>query len=79
MGLIPRLMWWSRPEYFQVDGIPLLHGRTFVEQDDATAPRVVLVNQEFVHRFLQDHDPIGTQIQLDITALHLPGARSSAS
>jgi putative ABC transport system permease protein len=55
------------PEYFRVAGIPLLRGRTLVEQDDATAPRVVLVNQEFVHRFLQDHDPIGTQIQLDIT------------
>jgi putative ABC transport system permease protein len=34
--------------------------------DDATAPRVVLVNQEFVHKYFQDHDPVGKQIQLDI-------------
>jgi putative ABC transport system permease protein len=55
------------PAYFHVAGIPLLRGRALLEQDDATAPRVVLVNQEFVHRFLQDRDPLGTRIQLDIT------------
>jgi putative ABC transport system permease protein len=54
------------PAYFSVAGIPLLRGRTFVESDDAAAPRVVLVNQEFVHRFLPGHDPLGTRIRLDI-------------
>jgi predicted permease len=55
------------PEYFPVLGIPLLHGRTLDEMDDASAPRVVVVNQEFAHRFFKDRDPIGTQIQLEIS------------
>jgi predicted permease len=54
------------PDYFQVAGISLLRGRTFTEADDANAPRVVLVNQEFVHRYLHDRDPLGQQIQLDV-------------
>ena len=47
-------------------GAPLLRGRSFLESDDAAAPRVLVVNQEFVHKFFQDRDPIGQQVQLDI-------------
>jgi predicted permease len=54
------------PEYFAVTGIPLLRGRAFAETDDAAAPRVVLVNHEFVHRYLQDRDPLGMRVQLEI-------------
>jgi len=55
------------PDYFQVVGVSLLSGRAFGNRDDATAPRVVVVNQEFVHKYFQDHDPVGKEIQLDIT------------
>jgi putative ABC transport system permease protein len=55
------------PDYFQVIGVSLVSGRAFSDHDDATAPRVVIVNQEFVHRYFQDNDPIGKQIQLDIS------------
>jgi predicted permease len=51
-------------DYFSVAGVPLLQGRTFTGADDASAPRVVVVNREFVHEYLQDRDPIGRQIQL---------------
>jgi putative ABC transport system permease protein len=54
-------------DYFRTAGIPLLHGRTFTEMDNATTPRVILVNQEFVHRHLQDHEPLGKQIRLDVS------------
>lgn len=54
------------PDFFRVVGVSLLNGRTFTDNDDAKAPRVLMVNQEFVHRFLQDRDPLGTQLQLDI-------------
>jgi len=54
------------PEYFQAAGILLLRGRSFALTDDGSAPRVVMVNQEFVHAFLQDRDPIGVQIKLDV-------------
>ena len=53
-------------DYFQAAGIPLLRGRTFTETDNPTAPRVVVVNQEFVHRHLQDQEPLGKQIRLDV-------------
>ncbi len=54
------------PSYFHAAGIPVLRGRTFTEMDDANAARVVLVSQEFVHRHLQDRDPLGRQVQLQI-------------
>lgn len=54
------------PGFFQAAAIPLLRGRVFTERDDAGAPRVVLVNQEFVHRHLQDQEPLGKQIRPDV-------------
>jgi predicted permease len=53
-------------DYFQVVGVSMLSGRAFSDRDDATAPRVVLVNQEFAHKYFHNHDPVGKQIQLDI-------------
>jgi hypothetical protein len=57
------------PDYFQVIGVSLVSGRAFSDRDNATAPRVVVVNQEFVHKYFQDHDPVGKQIQLDISGV----------
>jgi len=54
------------PDYFRTAGIPLLRGRIFAETDNAGAPRVVVVSQEFVHRFLKDQEPLGKQIRLDV-------------
>jgi putative ABC transport system permease protein len=54
-------------DYFRATGIPLLRGRTFAETDIATSTHVVLVNQEFVHRHLQDQEPLGQQILLDLS------------
>lgn len=56
-------------EFFRTSGIPLLRGRTFTNMDNTTAPRVIVVNQEFVHRHLHDQNPLGKQIRLDV-----PGA-----
>ncbi|HET9791265.1 MAG TPA: ABC transporter permease [Candidatus Angelobacter sp.] len=53
--------------YFQTAGIPLLRGRAFTEMDNAGAPPVVIVNQEFVRRHFKDgEDPLGSQIRLDV-------------
>ncbi len=52
--------------YFSTFGIPVLRGRVLTEMDNANAPRVVLVNQEFVHRYLAGKDPLGARIKLDI-------------
>jgi predicted permease len=54
------------PDYFRAAGIPLLRGRTFTEDDSASSPRVVVVNQEFVRRHLRDLEALGKQIRLDV-------------
>jgi len=56
-------------DYFRATGIPLLRGRTFTESDNAAAPRVLLVNQEFVHRHLKEAEPLGQQIRLDVSGV----------
>lgn len=52
-------------DYFHVAGIPLLRGRTFADTDNAAAPRVVIVSQEFVRRHLAGQDPLGKQIRIE--------------
>src|SRR5262249_51862176 len=52
------------PDYFRTARIPLLRGRLFSDGDDTSAPRVVLVNQEFTRRFLKNREPLGSQIEL---------------
>jgi predicted permease len=39
------------PKYFDTLRTPLVMGRDFTDHDDAGAPRVVIVNQEFARRF----------------------------
>lgn len=54
-------------DFFRIAGIPLLRGRTFTELDNADAPRVVVVNQEFVRRYLGARDPLGARIHVDVS------------
>lgn len=49
---------WVSPSYFETMGIPLLEGRNFNDADTAASPRVAIVNQSFVRKFLGT-DPIG--------------------
>ncbi|HLJ78583.1 MAG TPA: ABC transporter permease [Acidobacteriaceae bacterium] len=55
------------PEYFNIAGVTLLRGRTFTDNDDAQAPRVIVVNQQFVHDYLGGADALGKRIQLQQT------------
>jgi len=50
---------WVSPDYFATMGIPVVKGRGFMKDDTATSPRVALVNQTFVRRFLAGANPIG--------------------
>jgi predicted permease len=47
------------PGYFPTMGIRIVRGRTFTPYDDGTAPRVIVVNEALVRRYLPDEDPIG--------------------
>jgi predicted permease len=50
---------WVSPEYFETMGIPVIQGRGFTEEDTASSPRVALVNETFVRRYLSGANPIG--------------------
>jgi putative ABC transport system permease protein len=54
------------PDFFRTAGMTVLRGRSFTEQDNGTAERVVMVNQKFVERYLPSEDPIGKQIRLEV-------------
>ena len=56
-------------DYFRTAEVPLQRGRNFAETDNDAAPRVVVVNQEFAHRYFRDQDPLGKQIQLEVSGL----------
>ena len=46
------------PGFFQTMGIPLIAGRDFTPRDTFGAPRVVIVNQEFVKRYVRTGNPL---------------------
>ncbi len=50
------------PGYLNVFKIPVLRGRDFTESDTAASPRVALVNEALVNRYLAGRDPVGQQI-----------------
>jgi predicted permease len=62
----------TTPDYFKTFGIPLLKGRTFTTGDNASAQRVAVVNEHFVHAYLSGVDPIGQRILVPQVT---PGAR----
>jgi putative ABC transport system permease protein len=53
------------PGYFQTMEMPLLAGRDFNDNDSLTAPKVAVVNQAFVTKFLDgDKNAVGRQFRL---------------
>ena len=45
-------------------GLSLVSGRDFDESDQAASPPVALVNQEFVHRYFPNENPVGRQFRM---------------
>jgi predicted permease len=50
------------PGYFETMKIPLLEGRDFDLRDDATSLKVMIVNREFVRRFLANRSVLGRKV-----------------
>jgi predicted permease len=48
--------------YFSTMGVPLMAGREFTDADNATAPKVAIVNEEFVKKFNLGRDAVGKLI-----------------
>jgi putative ABC transport system permease protein len=53
------------PGYFTTLGIPIRSGRDIDQHDGRNGQRVVMVNQQFVERFLGGRDPLATRLALD--------------
>ena len=50
------------PGFFNLMKISLVAGRDFDLHDDATAPKAMIVNQEFARRFFGSRNPIGHKV-----------------
>ena len=53
---------WVGPDFFATLGIPVVLGRPPRETDRDSTPRVAVVNQEFVRKYLGDVNPIGRHL-----------------
>jgi putative ABC transport system permease protein len=51
------------PSYFRTLGLPLRKGRELTSQDGTEAPRVAVVSERMVQRFLPGEEPIGKRIK----------------
>jgi len=58
---------WDRVSTHFLDsiGVPMIRGRGFTEQDTASSPQVVVVNETFVKHFFPKQDPIGQHFGID--------------
>lgn len=50
------------PDYFKAQGVPLLKGRFFTDQDTKNSPDVVIINDAVARTFFPNEDPIGKRI-----------------
>jgi len=67
--------------YFDTMRIPILAGRGFRDEDDASAPPVAVVSQQFARKFLKGADPIGRHIRVfkDDGAIEIVGVARDLS
>src|SRR5262249_33084332 len=50
------------PDYFRAMGIPLRAGRYFTENDNADAPRVLLLNEALARKLFPGEDAVGKRV-----------------
>ena len=50
------------PGYFRTMGIPIVAGEDFADMGDTSRPPQVIVNEEFVRRYVAPSDPIGRRL-----------------
>jgi putative ABC transport system permease protein len=53
--------------YFSTMKMTLTRGRGFTHGDDAEAPHVAIVNEEFAKRYWPEQNPVGKRIRIDAT------------
>jgi len=55
---------WVGPNFFRTMGIPFALGRDIAESDTSDAPKVIVVNEQFVRQFFSGANPLGRHITL---------------
>ena len=50
-------------DWFATYGIPILAGRDFTAQDDASAPRAIVINETFAKKYFSGQNPIGRWVR----------------
>ena len=50
------------PDFFHTLGVPVVLGREFTDADNATSPKVAVVNELLAQRFLPNQNPLGHRI-----------------
>jgi predicted permease len=53
-----------QPSYFRSAGTPVIEGREFNESDNATAPKVAIINDTFAKKIWPGQDPIGKTFRI---------------
>jgi predicted permease len=64
---------WVAAEYFETLEIPLRRGRLFGVADDASAPKVVIINEAMARAYFQNADPLGQRIVRNNDSLTIVG------
>ena len=67
------------PGYFRTMGIPFVAGGDFAEMIDATSPPQVIVNEEFVRRYIAPADPLGRLLTNGDTTYAITGVVKNSS
>ena len=66
------------PSYFGTFGIRLVRGRFLNDEDGLQSPRVLMVNETFVRRYLSGGDPLTHQLLVPLVAETGPGPKTPA-
>jgi putative ABC transport system permease protein len=66
----------ATPSYHRTLGVTMASGRGFTEQDSENSPRVAVVNEEFVKKFLSGLDPLKQKLLIERL---VPGQRKVES
>jgi predicted permease len=53
-----------QPQYFRAAGTPVIQGREFTEADNATAPKVAIVNEAFAKKIWLNENPLGKNFRI---------------
>ncbi len=64
--------WSVTPGYFRAMGTKLLQGRDFTWSDNASSPRVVIINQAMAQKYWPGRSPVGQSLMLSVGRTRQP-------